>query len=64
MKKPCKYCNPNSRVAIKKSDEIEMYIETNSFTGQPYMYDEYSGNEIEINFCPKCGRNLTEEDDE
>ena len=59
----CIYCNANIRMAIKESSDMELYIETNSFTGNPYMYDEYSGNEIEINYCPMCGRNLKAESD-
>ena len=64
MSKACIYCELNSKEQMVGSHEGEMYIESNAFTGQPYMYDEYSGLTVDIHFCPICGRDLKEDEDE
>lgn len=63
----CKYCKAdykNVEIDTKKSDfEVEIDEDgLNIYFQQGNMYENYSDSVvIKINYCPMCGRSLTDE---
>lgn len=67
----CKYCEieevgNEAKKAIRKNQRITIKIVTNMFNKNIYYLDvrpeRMTGENININYCPFCGRKLGDED--
>lgn len=53
----CKYCKENKR--FDWATYADVRIEDGKLVVYSTVADEVERDEIDINFCPKCGENLT-----
>lgn len=69
----CKFCNGSEETIMYTSDGNSIYIgeggtfkyyEDNSGKMCLINSDSYKGNEVEINYCPMCGKKLKDENKE
>lgn len=55
----CEYCDDRCKTLVKEDIDTDVFVYTGLLCVQSYTVDI----EIEIKFCPMCGRKLEEEED-
>ena len=57
----CRFCE-NGKVPNLKSENmnVEVYLNDNQLIIETYGYDTNMDSDVEINYCPVCGRQLKE----